>query len=67
LNSAGVGIIGAVATNGSYAGYFSGEMFEILVITSSLFDLSGASLGQLTPIPSVIQTIYNNQVSAYGT
>jgi hypothetical protein len=66
LNSAGVGIIGAVATNGSYGGYFSGEMFEILVITSSIFDLSGSSPGQLTPIPSVISQIYQNQLSAYG-
>jgi hypothetical protein len=67
LNSAGVGIIGAVATNGSYAGYFSGEMFEILVLTSSLFDLSGSSIGQLSPIPSVISQIYQNQLGAYGT
>jgi len=67
LNSAGVGIIGAVATNGSYGGYFSGEMFELIIFTASLFDLSGSSIGQLTPIPSVISQIYNNQLGAYGT
>ena len=67
LNSAGVGIIGAVATNGSYAAYFSGEIFELIIFTASLFDLSGSSIGQLSPIPSVIQSIYNNQLSAYGT
>jgi hypothetical protein len=67
LNSAGVGIIGAVATNGSYGGYFSGEIFELIIFTASLFDLSGSSIGQLSPIPSVIQSIYNNQLGAYGT
>jgi hypothetical protein len=67
LNSAGVGIIGAVATNGSYAAYFSGEIFELIIFTASLFDLSGSSIGQLSPIPSVITQIYNNQLSAYGT
>ena len=67
LNSAGVGIIGAVATNGSYGGYFSGEMFELIIFTASLFDLSGSSIGQLTPIPSVISQIYQNQLGAYGT
>jgi hypothetical protein len=67
LNSAGVGIIGAVATNGSYAAYFSGEIFELIIFTASLFDLSGSSIGQLSPIPSVIQSIYNNQLGAYGT
>jgi len=66
LSSAGNGIIGATASNGSYSGYFSGEMFELLIFTASLFDLSGSSIGQLSPIPSIIQTIYNNQLGYTG-
>jgi hypothetical protein len=66
LNTAGVGIIGAVATNGTYAGYFSGEIFELNIFTTSLFDLSGSIIGQLTPIPSIIQTIYQNQFGYTG-
>jgi hypothetical protein len=66
LSSAGNGVIGAVGTNGSYSGYFSGEMFELLIFTASLFDLSSSVSGQLTPIPSIIQSIYNNQLSYTG-
>lgn len=67
LSSAGNGIIGATASNGSYSGYFSGEMFELLIFNASLFDLSGSGSGQLSPIPSIIQSIYNNQLSYTGT
>jgi hypothetical protein len=47
--------------------YFSGEMFEILVLTSSLFDLSGSTPGTYTTPPSIIQSIYQNQLGYTGT
>lgn len=39
-------------------GYYSGEMYEILIFTQSLYDLDGTS---------TITQIYQNQLSQYGT
>jgi len=52
-NTDGTYSIGLVSTN-----YYSGEMYEILVFTKSLYDLDGTS--------SITQ-IYNNQLSYTGT
>lgn len=52
-NTDGTYSIGMVSTN-----YYSGEMYEILVFTKSLYDLDGTS--------SITQ-IYNNQLSYTGT
>jgi hypothetical protein len=66
MTSSGSITIGFSAWNGGNK-YFSGEMYEILVLTSSLFDLSGSTPGTYTTPPSIIQSIYNNQLGAYGT
>jgi hypothetical protein len=66
MTSSGSITIGFSAWNGGNK-YFSGEMYEILVLTSSLFDLSGSTPGTYTTPPSIIQSIYQNQLSAYGT
>jgi len=39
-------------------GYYQGEMYEVLVFTQSLYDIDGTN---------TISTIYNNQLSQYGT
>ena len=42
----------------AYRPYYYGEMFEVLIFTTSLYDLDGTT--------SIAQ-IYNNQLGAYGT
>ena len=49
-------IIGARISGGSQ--YYSGEIYELIVFTSSLYDLDGTTS---------VNQIYNNQLSLYGT
>jgi hypothetical protein len=57
MTSPGNIVLGYVAVTGSTP-YFSGEIYEVLVFTQSLYDLNGTS---------TITQIYQNQLSAYGT
>jgi hypothetical protein len=47
--------------------YFSGEIFELTIFNTSLFDLSGSTPGTYTTPPSIIQSIYNSQLGYTGT
>ena len=66
MSSSGSITIGFSAWNGSNK-YFSGEIYEVLIMTTSLFDLSGSTPGTYTTPPSIIQTIYQNQLNYTGT
>jgi hypothetical protein len=66
MTSSGNILLGYAPWNGGNK-YFSGEVFELTIFKTSLFDLSGSTPGTYTTPPSIIQSIYNNQLGAYGT
>ena len=66
MTSSGNILLGYAPWNGANK-YFSGEIFELTIFKTSLFDLSGSTPGTYTTPPSIIQSIYQNQLSYTGT
>jgi hypothetical protein len=66
MTSSGNILLGYAPWNGANK-YFLGEIFELTIFKTSLFDLSGSTPGTYTTPPSIIQSIYQNQLGAYGT
>ena len=58
LTTSGNFIIGGDIEDVPNYWYFNGEIYEVLVFTQSLYDIDGTN---------TISTIYNNQLSQYGT
>lgn len=65
MTSSGNILLGYAPWNGANK-YFSGEIFELTIFKTSLFDLSGSTPGTYTTPPSIIQSIYQNQLGYTG-